>query len=104
MKSLACLHSEEGIQDMNNIQKKVLMFSTIKQCNPTLYVFVVNRGRTFSTSVVVLVLVLVAESELSSTHSGSVAGSVWVLALAHTSLLLKTEPHIEVVSKATQFL
>ena len=41
-----------------------------------------------------------------STHSGSVASSVWVLALALISLLLETEqtePHHEVVLKSTQF-
>ena len=61
----------------------------------------VIRGCTFSTSVEVLVLV--AEPELLSTYSGSVASSVWVLALALISLWLETEPNLEVVLKSTKF-
>ena len=39
-----------------------------------------------------------------SKHSGSVATSVWVLALALISLLIETELHLEVALKSTQFL
>ena len=65
-----------------------------------------NRGRTYSTSVVVLVLVQWQNQSYLSTNSGSVASSVWVLDLALISMLKETEqtePHHEVVLKSTQF-